>query len=194
MPDPNDVGVPAPTNPPPLMVGLQTLYDNWKAAYRGLQPHGINQPAPYIDEYTEPETFNEAEAEEPTTPDSTPDPLPFNYKNVIPIPIVIIDDLHSTRRTSDTYFTAYQESVQAVNPQLIVNRHNDRVSVRLSNNGPGIIYLGHNESVLRGGYAMAVNEALTMTTTRDIWAIQQTAQTGPAALSVMYEYDREIEK
>jgi hypothetical protein len=194
MPDPNDVGVPAPTNPQPLMVGLQTLYDNWKAAYRGLQPHGISKPAPYIDEYTEPETFNEAEAEEPTTPDSTPDPLPFSYKNVIPIPIVIIDDLHSTRRTSDTYFTAYQENVQAVNPQLIVNRHNDRVSVRLSNNGPGIIYLGHNESVLRGGYAMAVNEALTMTTTRDIWAIQQTAQSGPAALSVMYEYDREIEK
>jgi hypothetical protein len=193
MPDDPSARVPAPTNPPALLTGLQTLYDNWKLAYRGLSPHGINKPAPYIDEYTEPETFAEVETEY-TEPDPSPDPLPFNYKNIVPIPIVIIDDLHSTRRNTETYFTAYQESVQAVNPQLIVNRHNSRVSLRLSNNGPGIVYLGHNESVSRGGYAMAVNEALTLTTTRDVWAIQQTAQVSPAALSVMYEYDKETEQ
>lgn len=192
MPDDPSAMVPAPTNPPPLVVGLKTIYDNWKLAYRGMAPHGITKPAPYIDEYTEPETFDAVETEI-TSPDGSPDPLPFNYENVIPIPIVIIDDLHSTRRNTETYFTAYQENVQAVNSQLVVNRHNARVSLRLSNNGPGIVYLGHTESIGRSGYAMAVNEALTLTTTRDVWAIQQAAQSGTAALSVIYEYDKETD-
>lgn len=192
MPDKRTDPVKPNVNPPSLLVGMRTLYDYWSAAYRGLEPHNVNSPAPIDTQYDEPETFDDAEQESIINPDVKPNSLMFKYEKVIPIPVVVIDDLHSTRRHTETYFTAYSELVQAVNPQLVVSRHSSRISLRLSNNGPGIVYLGHNESVLLGGYAMAVNEALTLTTTRDVWAIQQTGQVSAAALSIMYEYDKEI--
>lgn len=181
--------LPAGINPEAVRAHLKSIYQSWNAAYRGFVPGGVQMPPPDSTlEYDEPETYQNTEYDV-----TWPDPQTIDVRNIVPIPVVIMDDLQATRRKTEIDFESGQFAVAAVSPVIIVSRRGSRISLRISNNGPGIVYLGKTESYGTSGYALQVNEAMTLTTTKDVWAIQQTAQTGPAEISYLEEYQKEID-
>lgn len=187
VPDPT-ADVPGPTGPSPLVTGMRTIADYWLAAYRGSEPHGIRKPAPDASPLDdEPPTFTDADIIDIGADVEKPD-----YKQMVPIPVVIMGDVGAVQRRSETYFIGYQELIGAVQPQLAISRELARITVRISNNGPGTVYLGHTESVGATGYPLVLNEAITLTATRDMWLIQQSGQVGPANVGVLVEYDKPI--
>jgi hypothetical protein len=188
LPDETDTGVAAPVNPPALLTGLKTAYNDWLAAYRGLVPHGVRSPAPeQSDLADEPPTFYD---DEYAPVQADPDPFPPDFKDMVALPVVVLDDRSGIARTTETYFRAYQEVV-GVTPKLIVSRDNNRTMVRLSNIGPsGTCYLSPTESETTTGYPLVVNEAINGASTRDYWAC---TSTGTVTIGIYTEYVREIE-
>ena len=87
------------------------------------------------------------------------------------------------------YFTSYVSSI-TTNVDRIAYQDMSRIQLRIKNNGPGILYIGENESRGFIGYPMAVNDVLILETTRDVWAVQQTAQTGPAQVGIIASYQK----
>jgi hypothetical protein len=181
--------LPTPINPDAVRAHLKSVYKAWNAAYRGFVPGGVQMPPPdSSSEYDEPETYADTDYDV-----TYADPETIDVRNIVPIPVVIMDDLQATRRKTEIDFEAGQFFVGAISPVIIVSRRGSRISLRISNNGPGIVYIGKTESYGTTGYALQVNEAMTLTTTKDVWAIQQTAQTGNADVSILEEYQKEID-
>lgn len=183
----DDGDVNPPTNPPPLTQAIRSKYEQWLAPYRGLVPHGIRNPAPTDSAYDEPELIEDSDYEI-----TLADQKPPQSKTFVAVPVIITDDRTGINRSTDVYHTGFQESVGAF-PKLIVGRDVTRTMIRLSNNGPGTVYISHNESVGLTGYPLEINEAFDGHGTRDYWAVQQSGQPNPAVLGIYTEYEREIE-
>jgi hypothetical protein len=160
--------------------------DYWNAAFRGLSPGGWQQNPPVATDMGDVPPF--AEDVEDYIPADAPVPL---QQNVPPVPVVLVDDLSHTRKRVEKFLITSTQQVNAVNSSIIVPRDPFRTQVVLNNLGPGIVYLGHNESVGTTGFALAVNSVLVLGTTRAIWAIQQSAQTSLAGVSIAMEYDKD---
>lgn len=182
---------------------LRSIYENWNAAYRGFVPHGINPsgfpgsrgryPSPSDDspdQNTEPLPFDEDD------PDFIPaDSVPRVYQDIVPIPIVLMEDLSAEKPVMGSFCTFYTENVQGVSTQRIVVPQRNRSLVMLQNAGPGTVWIAQDESVGRSGFplAAAMTAPLLIQTTREIWAIQQTAQTSNAFVSIILQYSRSLE-
>ena len=158
---------------------VRTAYKAWTAAYRGFVPHGVRLPSPQrgTDEQFEdnPETFTE----ELASPDEP---------NI---------DIVEVTEYNQSYWNAVSLNVTTV-PTLIAGIDPDRSLIRMLNQGPGMIYLGHNESVGLGGFPLPPMSAtfydLELHTNREIWAVQQAGQTGAAVINFIREYTKEIDK
>lgn len=158
-------------------------------AYRGLSPGGLQQllgvkgtPGDMDD----PPTFSE-DVESYIEPDSQV----ALQQNIVPIPIVIVDDITHTRRRVDRRIVTNTATIDAVTPQMIVPRNSYRTQTILENLGPGIAYLGHNESIGVSGFALSVNSVLVLGTTEPLYCIQQSAQASLGLVSVIQEYDKD---
>lgn len=154
------------------LIDWNTLYKHWTAPYRGLVPHGVRLPSPKrgVDmQFSDPETFDEAseDPEKPLEPDE--------YESFI-----------------QNYFLSFSRNVGA-NPELIVGHQNERIDVTIYNSGPGAIYVGQNENVRDDGMVLPVNsDRLTLVTQREIWIMQEPAQAGPARVSLLVQYIKEV--
>lgn len=171
---------------------LRTLFTYWNAAYRGLVPHGVRTPAPVIDDERDADTF-----EESVPTDLTQPILPgVEAINITPIPVVLVDDISETKSRVGTYFTAYTENVQAVTTQRVIPPQRNRIKTFLQNAGPGTVWIAQDESVGVTGFplAAAMTMPLELDTTREVWAIQQSGQSGVAKLSIMLLFERRIEQ
>lgn len=182
---------------------LRSIYESWNAAYRGFVPHGINPggvpgsrgryPSPSDnspDQNTEPLPFDEDD------PELIPaDAVPKAYQDIVPIPIVLMDDYSVEKPSSGNFCIFYTENVQSVSTQRIVVPQRNRTRVMLQNAGPGTVWIAQDESVGRTGFplAAAMTAPLSISTTREIWAIQQTAQATNAFVSIILQYSRSLE-
>ena len=152
-------------------IDVASIYRHWTAAYRGFVPHGIRMPSPergMIKQFDDnPETFNEDIVEEPEG-------------------IILVDPYEQT------YFTTYTRNV-GVLPVQLAAYEKTRVKLRVFNSGPGIVWISHNESVGTDGFPLTnATQPFELETTREVWAIQQSAQSGLAAVSVLNEYVKEV--
>lgn len=177
------VEVPNPSEPEPQRgndtgISLRSLYRQWNAAYRGFVPHGVRLPSPTEGVVTEfddnPETFVEDE--------------PIDEPEV---------NIREVEEYSQDYWNPVTLNVTVV-PTLIAGIDPDRTLIRIVNQGPGMVWIGHNESVLTGGFPLPPMTTtfydLELHTTREIWAVQQSGQAGPAQLSYIREYTKEFGK
>jgi hypothetical protein len=168
-----------------------TYQDFWNAAYRGLVPGGIqtnnDSTAPAISDSgvgTEAAPLDEKEqyVDEPE-----PDP-PSTI-----LPVIIVDDKSRVAGSVEKFIRTYTVTLNAVTPQLALAREPSRTRVVLINNGPGIAYLGHNESVGISGFPLPINTTLTLTTTRELWILQQSGQVSLGVVAILVEYDKETD-
>jgi hypothetical protein len=160
--------------------------DYWNAAFRGLSPGGWQQKPPVATDAGDVPPF--AEDVEDYVP---ADPLAPIQQNIVPIPVVLVEDISHTQKRVERFIIANTQQVNAINSTLIVPQNPFRTQTILNNLGPGIVYIGHNETVGAGGFSLAVNSVVVLGTTRDLWAIQQTAQTSLANVSIIQEYDKD---
>jgi hypothetical protein len=166
---------------------LSSVVDYWNAAYRGLVPGGINQvPPEYTDTGPDPEPIDQ-----PDDPYVNPDPLIEVQQNIVPIPVVITDDISHTRIRVAKEILTYTQQILSSSSYRLVTRVPYTTQIILQNLGPGIVYLGHNESVGTSGFQLPVGQLIVLGTTRDVWAIQQTGQSGYAQVCVIHEYDKD---
>lgn len=167
--------------------------DYWNAAFRGLVPGGWPQKPPVatdmgdvppFDEDTE--TYIPADAEVPL------------QQNVVPMPVILVDDLSHTRKRVERYLTTLSFNI-TLSPGLVVPRNPFRTQTIINNTTNVAVFIGHNESVLAGltvaspgGFALSPNSVVVLGTTRDIWVV---ATTAPAVatntISVIQEYDKD---
>lgn len=168
---------------------LRTIYDYWNAAYRGLVPHGVLSKVPNSPDVVDnPATFEESDAdfEADNTEDTYTEP---NIDDITAVPVVIVDNLENLGNRAGEYFTSYLSSV-STSVDRIAYQDMSRVQLRIKNNGPGILYIGENESRGYIGYPVAVGDVLILATTRDVWAVQQTGQTGPCQVGIIASYQK----
>jgi len=168
---------------------LRTLYDFWNRAYGGLVPHGVLSKAPNSPDVVDnPATFEESDAdfEVHNQEDTYTEP---NIDDITAIPVVIMDDLASLGNRANEYFVAFAQNIRPT-PDRLIAQDQSRQSLRITNNGPGTLYIGENESRGFAGYPLALNATITLTTTRDVWATQQTGQTGPAVVGLIATYQK----
>lgn len=161
-----------------------TAQDFWNAAYRGFVPGGYQQKPPVATDMGDPPEFDD-DVESVVEPDSEP------VDNVVPV--AIVDDLSHTRRRVERVITTYTQNVGSVSPTQLIGRDPFRTQTIVQNLGPGIVYLGHNNAVGTGGFALGVNSVVVLGTTRALLALQQAGQTGIAQVSVIQEYDKDME-
>ena len=167
--------------------------DYWNAAFRGLSPGGWQQNPPVATDMGDVPPF--AEDVEDYIPADAPVAL---QQNVAPMPVVLVDDLTHTRKRVEKFLITMTQQINSLAPSLIVPRNPFRTQVVLNNIGPGIVYIGNDESLTvnpqsgaTNGFAMAINSVLVLGTTREIWAIQQTAQATTGFVSIAMEYDKD---
>lgn len=168
---------------------LRTIYDYWNVAYRGLVPHGVLKGVPNSpDVIDNPATFEESDADfnADNTEETYTEP---NIDDITAVPVVIVDDLANLGLRGGEYFTSYLASISTA-VDRIAYQDPSRIRLRIKNNGPGILYLGENESRGPIGYPMAVNDIVDLETTRDVWAVQQAGQTGPAQVGIIASYQK----
>ena len=168
-----------------------TYQDFWNAAYRGLVPGGIQKNS----DSTAPDISDSGVGSEAAPLDETPefitDPEPD-----IPAPamsVVIQDDKSRVAGSVEKFNRTYTITLNAVTPQLSLAREPSRTRAFINNIGPGIAYLGHNESVGTSGYQLAVNTPIELTTTRELWILQQTLQVSLGVVCILVEYDKETD-
>jgi hypothetical protein len=166
---------------------LSSVVDYWNAAYRGFVPGGLNQVAPEITDIgPDPVTVDM-----PDDPYVNPDPEVELEQNIVPVPVVLMDDLSHTRKRVEIYPTTFTANVDGVTPRILLPRDPYRTQAIIQNLGLGSIYLGHNESVGNTGFALALGQLVVLSTTRELWAIQQSAQATVAQVSVLCESARD---
>lgn len=173
---PADMTGPDPQRGNDTGIRASSIYRYWNAAYRGFAPHGVRLPSPTtgtLEQFEDdPNTFEEDSTAEPSA------------------------DFEPVESYEQDYWNTISVQVGATQPVLVVGQDNDRTLLRMVNIGPGIVWVGHNESVLNGGFPLIPMATtfydLELHTTREVWAIQQTAQTTPAQLSVIREYTKEF--
>lgn len=176
---------------------LSTVADYWNAAYRGLLPGGLNQvPPEYSDIGPDPEPIDQ-----PDDPYVLPDPEVAIEENVVPVPVVITADVSHTRKRVEKYVTTMSANVVGPSPRILIPRDPFRTQVIIQavaagglSGGAGV-YLGHNESVGTTGFLLPVGQVIVLGTTREVWAIVQSAipatGTESALVSVLMEYDKD---
>ena len=174
---------------------LRTLVEGWNAAYRGRMPHGVTvRPAtpgaPRSDAPSDSQFENNPDTFEDGTPVTTKEPELLEVKTVPidPIPVHLVE----TERSAQ-FFTAYTQGVTAT-VDRIIPRQDYRIAARIWNAGPGIIYIAENESKGVTGLAIPVNAGgnnpVEIPTTREVWAVQQAAQSGPAQVGILLVFER----
>lgn len=167
--------------------GKMTAQDYWNAAWRGLSPGGLQQnPPEYTDIGPDPETVDM-----PDDPYVLPDNPVELQTAAVPIPVVLVDDLSHTVKRVEKYNICLTANVDANTSRILIPRDPFRTQVIVQNLGPGIVYLGHNESVGSSGFSLPLNQLIVLGTTREVWAIQQSAQASIAQVSVLMEYDKD---
>ena len=155
-------------------LAFNTIYAHWSAAYRGFVPHGVRLPSPekgVIAQFDDdPATFEEA-AEMPPEEDA---------------PHVDVEPY------TQVYWTSYTMNV-GTTPVMIGSYNKNRKKMRLYNQGPGTVWIAHNENVANQGFPLtSVTQPLELETSREVWAVQQTAQVGFAQVSILSEEEKEI--
>lgn len=160
--------------------------DYWNAAFRGLSPGGWQQKPPVATDAGDVPPFDE-DIEDYITPD----PPVQLQQDVAPLPVVLVDDLSHTRKRVERYMVAFNVNIIAA-PILAVSRNPFRTQTIINNNTNLTVYIGHDETVGTGGFALSTNSVVVLGTTRDIWI---TAATAPVAatstVSVIQEYDKD---
>lgn len=167
--------------------------DYWNAAFRGLVPGGWPQKPPVATDAGDVPPFDEDV--ETYIPADAEVPL---QQNVVPMPVILVDDLSHTRKRVERYITTLSFNI-TLTPGLVVPRNPFRTQTIINNTTNVAVFIGHNESVLSGlaagstaGFALSPNSVVVLGTTRDIWVV---ATTAPAVLtntiSVIQEYDKD---
>lgn len=179
---------------------IKSLYIRWNAAYRGLTPHGIapraivpgaaTAPAPTEGDYSGNPDLYQDPVEETNDP---PDPFVPNLQDIVPIPVVVIDDLGKLDRRVTPYYTAFTQGVGAI-CERIVPRQDTRVDCRIMNLGPGTVTIAETESKGYTGFTLpaSMTAPILIPTTREIWGIQQAAQVSPAQLCIILVFDKRV--
>lgn len=167
--------------------GLSSVLDYWNAAYRGFVPGGLNGIPPVgHDIGPDPEPFGQDD-ESYVAPDSEVK----IQQPIAPVPVILVEDLSHTEKRVERFIIANTANIGAVTADLIAPRNPYRTQLIVENVGPGILYLGHNESIGTSGFAMAVNTVIVLGTTREVWGLQQSGQSSIAVVSVIQEYDKD---
>lgn len=169
---------------------LSSVVDYWNAAYRGFVPGGLNQvPPEYTDIGPDPETVDM-----PDDPYVEPDPPVELQTAAVPIPVVLMDDLSHTRKRVEIYPVTLTANVDT-NARILIPRDPFRTQCILQNISAtvtsGIVYLGHNESVGVTGFQLAPGQLIVLSSTRELWAVQQAGQSAIAQVSVIMESARD---
>ena len=170
--------------------GLSSVLDYWNAAYRGFVPGGINQVPPEVTDIgPDPEPIDM-----PEDPYVLPDPEVQLEQGIVPVPVVLMDDLSHTRKRVEKYNLMLTANVTGPSSRILIPRDPYRTQVILQTTGAAV-YLGHNESVGSSGFLLPVSQVIVLGTTREVWAIVQTATpptgTEAAQVSVLMEYDKD---
>jgi len=169
--------------------GLSSVLDYWNAAYRGFVPGGLNQVPPEDSDIgPDPEPITE-----PDDPFVLADPEVKLEQGIVPMPVVIMDDISHTRKRVEKYNLMLTANVQNDSTRILIPRDPYRTQVILQTT-VAAIYLGHNESVGTSGFLLPVDQVIVLGTTREVWAIAQTpAIPAPvtALVSVLMEYDKD---
>jgi hypothetical protein len=166
--------------------GLSTVQSYWNAVYRGLVPGGLNQvPPEYNDIGPDPEPIDY-----PEDPYVEPDNEVAIQQSITPLPIVLVSDLSHTTIRVEKFIITTTANVSSVGTTIILPRNPYRTQTILQNMGPGIVTIGHNESVGVSGFQIPMGQLIVLGTTREIWAIALT--TGISQVSVIQEYDKDV--
>lgn len=179
---------------------LRDLYAYWFAAYRGVVPHGVATSrlmpgAATVEAPKDDEFLNDPEGYEDGAPVTTADtdPEPPNISDMVPVPVVMVDDLTRIERRTAAFFHAYTQGV-GTTVDRIIPRQDSRIDCRILNLGPGTVTIGENESRGYTGFTLpaAMTSPIVFPTTREIWAVQQTAQSGPAQVCIFLTFEGRV--
>lgn len=159
-------------------IRARSIYRQWNAAYRGFVPHGVRLPSPTKGNLQQFEDDPETFVEEVQEPSFEP-----------PVNVEEVDDYEQD------YWGVSTFNVTTV-PMLLAGIQPERTLIRMINQGPGIVWIAHNESIGSQGFPLVpmgtIFYDLELHTTREIWATQQTAQASPAQLTVLREFTKEF--
>lgn len=160
--------------------------DYWNAAFRGLSPGGWQQKPPVATDMGDVPPF--AEDVEDYVP---ADPLAPIQQNIVPIPVVLVEDISHTQKRVERFLIAGSHNITTF-PSLMVPRNPFRTQTIINNTTNVSIFLGHNESIGTGGFSLSASSVVVLGTTRAIWVV---AAVAPAAAtstaSVIQEYDKD---
>lgn len=146
-----------------------TLQDYWKIPFRGFVPGGLSNSAlPKITELDDAPVMEESEPESDVRL------------------LVVKNDIR-------VYFHAFQIQVGDVETEQVLGNDICRRRALIRNVGPGTVFIGATESIGRTGYGLAqitTQAPLEVVTTEEMWALQETGQSGTAVLHILVEFDK----
>jgi|SRR5882757_7020959 len=160
--------------------------DYWNAAFRGLSPGGWQQSPPVATDMGDVPPF--AEDVEDYVP---ADPLAPVQQDIVPIPVVLVDDISHTQKRVERHIVTYAFNVSTF-AGLAVSRNPFRTQTIINNTSNVAVYLGHNETIGVTGFILPPTSVVVLGTTRDIWVTTLTAPAAAtSAISVIQEYDQD---